>query len=138
VIEIEISANEELADWQEIYVKDSQGERHDYIFSKVDDCTYFGYVDLRVYPFGIATIYARMKDEVFNLSELASVAIYIGYIKNKPYAVVFHSEDIPKLSMVENTAHLDMVEMGAKLGIHEDTPNLDLYDNRKVMLGVDK
>jgi hypothetical protein len=80
VIEINIKSNEKLDLYQEIYIIDSEDNRHDYIFSLIDDYNLFGYVDLQNYPFGIATLYVRVKDEVFNISELYSKNLNVGYI----------------------------------------------------------
>lgn len=74
--EISIVANETLSTYQEIYIVDSQGVRHDLTFTYETD-RFVGLVSFSGYPFGPATIYARVKDEVFNASELVSKAINI-------------------------------------------------------------
>lgn len=74
---ITIESNENLAQYQDIYIIDSKGVRHDYTFKRDSDNTYVGVVKFSNYPLGIATIYARMKDEVDNFSNVASASIEI-------------------------------------------------------------
>lgn len=74
--EISIVANETLSTYQEIYIVDSQGVRHDLTFTYEND-RFVGLVSFSGYPFGPATIYAQVKDEVFNASELVSKTINI-------------------------------------------------------------
>jgi hypothetical protein len=74
---ITIESNEKLAKYQDIYVIDSKGVRHDYTFEKDSDNTYVGIIRFNNYPIGIATIYARMKDEVDNFSNVATSSIEI-------------------------------------------------------------
>jgi hypothetical protein len=74
---ITIESNEKLANYQEVYVIDSKGLRHDYTFSRDSENTFTGIIRFINYPLGIATIYARMKDEVDNFSNIASTSIEI-------------------------------------------------------------
>ena len=74
--EIIIQANEELALYQDIYIIDPDGVRHDFTFSHQGD-SFYGLVTLSELPLGISTIYAQVKDEVHNLSPLTSRPILI-------------------------------------------------------------
>lgn len=67
--EITIQSNETLGDYQEVYVIDSNGDRYDYTFSKYED-KLVGLVKFSNLPLGMATIYARVDDEVDNLSDI--------------------------------------------------------------------
>lgn len=74
---ITIEANEALSNFQEFYVIDSFGNRYDYTFQKEDDTTYVGKIRFNTMPFGIVTFYARVKDDVGNISKLISKPIRI-------------------------------------------------------------
>lgn len=73
---IYIIANETLDIWQEIYIIDSAGQRHDFIFVHQGDRLY-GVIKFSQVAQGIATIYARVRDTVHNVSALMSKAIEI-------------------------------------------------------------
>jgi len=74
---ITIEANEALSTYQEIYVIDSAGQRHDYTFEKESDNNFVGRIRFNNLPLGIAIIHARVTDEVDNVSDLALSAIDI-------------------------------------------------------------
>jgi hypothetical protein len=74
---INIISNEKLSDYQDIYIVDSQGKRHDLIFSFDGDKTFSGNVTFNGYPMGVTTIYAQLKDEVGNVSNLAYTHISV-------------------------------------------------------------
>ncbi|MFC3883742.1 hypothetical protein ACFOU2_09615 [Bacillus songklensis] len=65
-----IEANETLADYQDIYFIDAAGTRHDVIFSYQTN-KFVGVVYFSLFVPGIATMYARLMDEVNNLSNTA-------------------------------------------------------------------
>lgn len=67
---VTIEANEDLSLYQEFYVIDMNGNRHDYTFHMEDKRTFVGKLRLNNMPIGIVTIYARVKDEVGNISNL--------------------------------------------------------------------
>jgi hypothetical protein len=73
---IMIQANESLSSYQELYIIDSEGNRHDLTFSHEGDAL-MGELSLNGYPVGIATLYVRLKDEVDNLSSIYSFAFHI-------------------------------------------------------------
>lgn len=74
---IRIEANEPLSDYQEIYAIDSNGIRHDYNFNKAEANLLIGEVSFFDFPLGVATIYAKLQDEVDNISDLVSTTIMI-------------------------------------------------------------
>ena len=76
-VEINVIANEDLDQWQEVYVIDSAGTRHDLTFQHQGDRLY-GLYDFWNCEIGIATIYARVRDEVHNQSILTSHTIEIA------------------------------------------------------------
>jgi hypothetical protein len=70
-------SNEKLSSFQNIYIVDSQGTRHDVIFSFDGDRTLTGNVIFNDYPIGVTTIFAQVKDEVDNISNLANFPISV-------------------------------------------------------------
>jgi hypothetical protein len=76
---IEIRSNEQLDQWQEIYIVDAAENRYDFTFLLNEDRTLL--TGVVVFPqtmsSGIATMYARVRDEVFNVSLVASKTINI-------------------------------------------------------------
>lgn len=77
VNEIVIEANEALADYQDVYAVDSGGVRHDYTFEQAEPQQFVGLIRFNDFPLGIATIYARLKDDVDNYSETASATLLV-------------------------------------------------------------
>jgi len=69
-----VEANEELDTYQNIYIIDAEGTRHDLILL-YDDTSFYGTVNLSDYPEGVMTIYAQVRDKLFNKSVLASKQI---------------------------------------------------------------
>lgn len=78
VNEITINSDEALSDYQEIYAIDGNGVRHDYTFQKKSGNQLIGYAKFSGCPLGIVTLYARVKDEVDNISNLISKTINIA------------------------------------------------------------
>lgn len=67
---ITIESSENLSDYQEFYAIDSNGIRHDYAFLKEDDNTFIGRVRFNNVPLGHIILFARVSDEVGNMSAL--------------------------------------------------------------------
>lgn len=61
---------------QEIYVIDSLGVRHDYIF-EVEGNKLIGNIRFINFPIGIVELYAKITDDVGNISNLISTAINV-------------------------------------------------------------
>lgn len=74
---ITVQANENLSDYQNIYILDSNNIRHDYIFNQERGDSFVGLINFADYPTGMTTIYARLRDEVNNVSNLAVATIEI-------------------------------------------------------------
>jgi hypothetical protein len=68
---IRIESNEPISNYQEFYVIDSNNVRYDYTFIQEDENTWIGRVRFNDLPYGVHTLYARVKDEVDNYSNLA-------------------------------------------------------------------
>lgn len=95
---ITIESNEDLSDYQEVYLIDSSGDRHDLTFNKDSEKIFIGNVKFTNISLGIANLYARMKDDVDNLSNLANVSIEIKESLDTVYAKVRHYNSIVKTS----------------------------------------
>lgn len=68
---ITIEANEDLSTYQEFYAIDQNGVRHDYTFFQEDKNTFIGRVRFNDnVPLGHIVFYARVMDEVGNISAL--------------------------------------------------------------------
>lgn len=76
ITSIIIKANEQLSLYQEVYIIDSNGDRFDLILDHNGD-TLVGEVYLNMVNPGIATIYCRVKDIVYNMSSLISKTLMI-------------------------------------------------------------
>ncbi|MDW7673790.1 MAG: hypothetical protein SCK28_04550 [Bacillota bacterium] len=74
--EIIIEGNEVLSQFQDIYIIDAKGTRHDVIFNYSND-KFIGRLIFNDFSIGIATVHARLKDEVLNLSDRVSKTIDI-------------------------------------------------------------
>lgn len=89
VTEISITANEKLDNWQDIYVIDAEGVRHNLIFTLSGSNKFIGKVIFSDLPLGIATIYAKVRDDVYNESD---IAIKLIEIKDSSKNVVIRSK----------------------------------------------
>lgn len=74
--EIEVVANEELSPYQEIYIIDNLGVRHNLIFHHEGD-RFLGIVNFDGYPQGSAYIYAIVRDTLLNESHVSYGSIDI-------------------------------------------------------------
>jgi hypothetical protein len=76
-IDIEVVSDETLSDsFQSFYILDAYGKRYDYIFS-YDGNKYTGRITLSGFRNGLVTFYAQVKDEVHNLSGIATKVIEV-------------------------------------------------------------
>jgi hypothetical protein len=106
--EIRIVSNELLADYQEVYVVDSQGVRHDIILSFDGNQELSGNIQFTDYPMGIATIYAMVRDDVSNNSNLASRAINI---------ISSHDSLMLRLTLLELKSNVELSESISKVDL---------------------
>ncbi|MFZ7103345.1 MAG: hypothetical protein ACOWWO_11920 [Peptococcaceae bacterium] len=103
--EIRITANENLSTFQEIYIIDSLGQRHDHIFAYQGN-VFAGILNFNNFPSGPATIYAYLKDDLYNL---ASITKTIAVISDQVLKIIT-DELSNKFSLREYTL-LDLVNM---------------------------
>lgn len=74
---ITIVSNEPLADYQDIYTIDNAGNRRNFTLQKVSDTEFTGEIQFSDFSIGIIQLYARMKDDVDNFSNVVSAPIEI-------------------------------------------------------------
>jgi len=74
--EVTIISNEDLDVWQQFYLIDASGRRHDFIFDYLG-ASFSGILSLHPIATGIATIYAQAQDTVWNRSALVSASFEI-------------------------------------------------------------
>jgi len=127
--EIIITANEPLDKYQEFFIVDSAGTRHDLIFDYRGD-SFRGVIDFWDYALGIATVYARVRDEVHNLSEIVMATIDI----KKAAQVFITIEDTFKdIQITENIMPLAISQNQREVQISETTREVMLDEmTRKV------
>lgn len=90
-IPIYVHANEELDPWHEVYFVDADGVRHDYTLLHQGDML-SGAIPVHQMPTGIGTLYARVRDTVHNVSDIATHSIYVqmgGMVADVIRAVVY-------------------------------------------------
>lgn len=74
---ITIESNEPLGEYQDIYIIDNSGTRHNLTFQRVTSRQYVGNIILNFVPNGIVSLYARMKDDVDNFSNVVTTVIEV-------------------------------------------------------------
>ena len=72
-----VESDENLSDFQNIYVIDSANNKTNYTFSKSDNKTLTGIISFTNASLGIATIYVEVEDDVGNKSEIFNKRINI-------------------------------------------------------------
>lgn len=127
--EIIISSDEPLDNYQEFFIVDSAGTRHDVIFDYLGD-SFRGVIDFWDYALGIATIYARVRDEMHNLSQIVMATIDI----KKAAQVFITIKDIFKdIQITENIMPLAISQNQREVQISETTREVMLDEmTRKV------
>lgn len=119
--EIIIESNETVDEWQDVYIMDSKGTRHDLIFLKSGENQYTGKIYFSDYPLGIARIYAQLRDEVFNLSNIA-----IETIEIKPRARIFIISE-------EQARNIDLSEAIRNIDVEKYVRDLIVIDKTRVI-----
>lgn len=107
--EIIIKSNEPLLNYQDIYIIDTRGIRHDLTFWFNGKDELIGRTTLNNMDLGIVTLYCRLKDEVANTSALYSKTINL--IEGNKLIV----------ELEEMTRCLDLEERTQQINIKEQT-----------------
>jgi hypothetical protein len=137
VVEIMITSNEELDVYQEIYIIDSKGERKDLIFALIDEYTFLGYIDFQMYPIGMCQMYIRLRDKVFNPSNIIEHQIYVGYISQSDnYDAHVNAIEVDKPVECEDgkiiTSHLENKQVVQATEVLKETK----VSEREIKVGV--
>jgi hypothetical protein len=124
---IRIEANEPITNYQEFYVIDSNDVRHDYVFAQEDENTWIGRIRFNDLPYGVHTIYARVKDLVNNYSNLAVKPFELRESLRKGNIAISDRKynDVEVSDRKMATVDIDDREM-SKVNIRD-------YDNNKVV-----
>lgn len=72
---VTVEADEPLSTYQEFYIEDNKGVIHNYTFVQIEPHIYMGRIKLSNMPYGILKLYARVRDEVDNQSNLEMATI---------------------------------------------------------------
>jgi hypothetical protein len=118
-VEIVVQADETLSDgFQNFYVLDNNGVKQNYIFT-YEKNRFVGKIKLSNFDNGIVTFYAQVKDEVHNLSALASKSIQI-----------IPSSNYLRLNIDDSTKERKMELSGLTMGIESNL--LQMENNMSV------
>lgn len=93
--DILVISNEVLAEYQDVYVIDSSGKKYVLIFDHQGD-QLSGKCNFNECSIGIATIYARAKDNVLNLSDIATATIDVRQSAKVFVTITEVRRDIPE------------------------------------------
>jgi paraquat-inducible protein B len=105
--EVVVKADEILSSgFQEFYIVDQQGTRHDYDFTYQNN-QFVGKITLSAFDNGLVTFYAQVKDEVNNLSALATKSIQIIPSVNYLRLSIDDSINIKEFGLSNTTRSID-------------------------------
>lgn len=75
---ISIKSDERLSSFQDIYAIDSEGQKHEFVFKLSEDKQkYIGTISFNEFPFGEATVYIRISDEVGNTTDVHKINLNV-------------------------------------------------------------
>lgn len=123
VNQITIEANEKISDHHEVWIIDSNGVRHDYVFSKIRDSQLTGLIRLNNLPIGISTIYAKVSDDVGNVSDIASHSFMIKESLSKLFVKVKDSVARIKLSDKSTGIKIKVSDKSMRMKINDSSSN---------------
>lgn len=123
--EIRIESSEPLGEFQNFYIIDCEGNKHNLIFTQESDTVYTGQLTFSGYPYGIATIFAQVKDTVDNPSRLATASINV--------IPVFNSYSL-NMNLTEAVTGVVMSEKASNHSLSEQTNELTLSEENMTTL----
>lgn len=135
--EMRVVASEELDQFQEIYFVDSMGIRHDVTFQQ-EEKGFVGIMKFNEFPLGMTQIYARVRDEVFNVSRLVSKAFVIReamMLEMYLEEIIQNIDDeISVMNITMNNKHKNITTVREKIRIpkiknRSRKINVDIEDN---------
>lgn len=108
--EIRVEASEPLEEFQNFYIIDCEGKKHNLIFTQESDTVYTGQLTFSGYPYGIATIFAQVKDTVDNPSRLATANINVIPVFNSYSLNMNLTEAVMGVNFSEESKVLNLSE----------------------------
>jgi hypothetical protein len=130
---ITVVGNETLSNFQDIYIIDSQGARHDVTFSFDGVNTFTGSIVFNGFPIGVSTIFAQLQDDVGNFSNIATAHISIimsSYYSLFRLTMSDESRDIP-ISI--NTRNLVTSEIESAKVISDKSRSTKVSTNNRII-----
>jgi len=133
--DIIVLSNEQLDVWSEAYFIDSVGVRHD-ISLTYEGNGFIGTYNFNACSMGVGTIYVRVRDTVFNLSDIKTQTINLMTILDKSLNIeLFEScvdiitEDfIMEQESYEITSNIALSETIAQLELIENCFDITIYE----------
>jgi len=106
-----IQANDALDSWHDVFIIDSQGTRHNVILTLNGD-KLEGFISFNDVHHGVATIFARTRDEVFNVSNIAQKSILV---MAEVFLEILISEAVMALVSAEETQDIETGESAREI-----------------------
>lgn len=128
-VEVSITSNESLDNWQETYLIDENGIRHDYNFH-IEGNQIVGLLNFNGFPLGLARLYIRVRDEVHNISSVYSKIITI---RNSISLLKLNILDFNrKIEIADTSLILDVLDFKQEMKIEDTAREMKMKDsNRK-------
>jgi hypothetical protein len=132
IIQVLISSNEPLGEYQDIYLIDSAKVTHNLIFKKINSYMYEGFIDFSSVSLGISRLYARLDDTVSNLSNVALADILVA--KDATFVSIFTEIVVRELdtetlgsdiSIEAMVRPVDIETLGNDISVEVTTRSLD-------------
>ncbi len=131
-----IQADEALDSWHDVFIIDSQGTRHDVIITLNGD-RFEGSISFNGVHHGMATIFARSRDEVFNVSNIAQKSIFV-MADAEVLLDILISEETADIQITEATMPIQLSEAVMALVSAEETQDIETGESdREIELSVE-
>lgn len=133
---IVIQAGEALDSWHDVFIIDSQGTRYNVILTLNGD-RFEGYISFNDVHHGVATIFARTRDEVFNISNIAQKSILV-LASADVFLEISISEETADIALKEATMPILISEAIMALVSSEKTQDIETSESaREIELSVE-
>lgn len=135
---ITVEANEPLSTHQEFYVEDGQGGIHNYTFIQSEPHIFTGRIRFNDnVPYGILKIFARVRDEVDNESNLVMATIelkesirLLTMTESHRERFIVCSERVQRVENEEHEADVISIEKARSIKITERTRFIETKDSK--------
>lgn len=125
---ITIESNDILDSFQEIYVIDSLGNRHDYTFLR-QERRLFGTVKFNSLPLGTVTLFAKIKDDVGNESVLYQTRIELK--ENLSTLKLETSESVREINIQISCRNITFETLTRNIEMESSSRNIGLNTNTR-------